>query len=98
MTSEETFYESINIDEVVKSRHTGENRCPVFCNYSKFLDTGFRRYDYFVEFKVGGHSPPYSSCVKQKRQKACPVWDMPFVESLIVILRALVFTRRNPRC
>jgi hypothetical protein len=39
-----------NLDEVVKSRHTGENRCPVLCNYLKFLDTGFRRYDNFVEF------------------------------------------------
>gem|GEM_PF-6719636 len=39
------------VDEVVKSRHTsGENRCPVLCNRLKFPDTGFRRYDYFVEF------------------------------------------------
>ena len=35
----------LNFDEFVKSRHPGESRGPVVCNYPIFLDTGFRRYD-----------------------------------------------------
>jgi hypothetical protein len=35
----------MKIDTLVKSRHTGENRCPVFCNMLKSLDSGFHRND-----------------------------------------------------
>ena len=39
------FIHLSNFDTLVQSRHTGENRCPVFCNTLKYLDSGFHRND-----------------------------------------------------
>ncbi len=41
----ESFLPRAKVDEPVKSRHTGENRCPVFCNHLESLDSGFHRND-----------------------------------------------------
>ena len=39
-------------DGLVKSRHTGENRCPVFCKMLQSLDSGFHRNDDFWAFST----------------------------------------------
>ncbi len=42
----------LNVDEVVKSRHSGEHRSPENYNYLKRLDSGFRRNDRKAYFKT----------------------------------------------
>ena len=52
----------IKKDGLVKSRHTGENRYPVFCNTWKCLDSGFRRNDGCWEFSTFDDDTKKGSC------------------------------------
>jgi len=56
-----------NVDEVVKSRHPGENRGPVLCPLMIFLDTGFCRYDDFVEFSTFYEAIKVAALMKSRK-------------------------------
>ncbi|MFZ4439991.1 MAG: glycosyltransferase [Syntrophales bacterium] len=53
-------------DDLAKSRHTGENQCPVVCNTSESLDSGLHRNDDSEAFSTFDESSTLSPQFQQK--------------------------------